>query len=45
VVGGLVVSIIALRIPYYLSTGWLRVYPTFQALRRNPRFERLIAAR
>ncbi len=34
-----------LRIPYYLSPGWLRVDPTFQALRGNPRFERLIAAR
>jgi len=30
-----------LRIPYYLSPGWLRVDPTFDPLRRHPRFERL----
>jgi tetratricopeptide (TPR) repeat protein len=32
-----------LRIPYYLSPGWLRIDPTFASLRGNPRFERLIA--
>jgi tetratricopeptide (TPR) repeat protein len=32
-----------LKIPYYLSPGWLRIDPTFDALRGNPRFERLIA--
>jgi len=31
-----------LRIPYFLSPGWLRIDPTFTPLRGNPRFERLI---
>jgi eukaryotic-like serine/threonine-protein kinase len=34
-----------LRMPYYLSPGWLKIDPTFQPLRGNPRFEKLIAAR
>jgi tetratricopeptide (TPR) repeat protein len=34
-----------LRVPYYLSPGWLRIDPTFEPLRGNPRFQRLIAAR
>jgi TolB-like protein/tetratricopeptide (TPR) repeat protein/tRNA A-37 threonylcarbamoyl transferase component Bud32 len=33
-----------LRIPYYLSPGWLKIDPSFQPLRGNPRFEKLIAA-
>jgi eukaryotic-like serine/threonine-protein kinase len=33
-----------LTVPYFLSPGWLRVDPTFNALRANPRFQRLIAA-
>jgi len=34
-----------LRVPYYLSPGWLRIDPTFAPLKGNPRFERLIAAK
>jgi TolB-like protein len=32
-----------LRVPYYLSPGWLRIDPTFASLRGSPRFQRLIA--
>jgi len=32
-----------LAVPYYLSSGWLKVDPTLAPLRGNPRFERLIA--
>ena len=32
-----------LKVPYYLSPGWLRIDPTFAPLKGNPRFERLIA--
>jgi TolB-like protein/Flp pilus assembly protein TadD len=34
-----------LKIPYYLSPGWLRIDPTFAPLKGNPRFERLVAAK
>jgi hypothetical protein len=32
-----------LKIPYYLSPGWLKTNPTFAPLRGNPRFERLVS--
>ena len=32
-----------LKIPYYLSPGWLRIDPNFAPLRGNPRFDRLVA--
>jgi hypothetical protein len=32
-----------LKMPYYLSPGWLRIDPTFAPLRGNPRFERMAA--
>ena len=31
-----------LRIPYYLSPGWLRLDPTFDPLRKHPRFQKLV---
>jgi hypothetical protein len=31
-----------LRIPYYLSPGWLRIDPNFDPIRNNPRFKRLV---
>jgi eukaryotic-like serine/threonine-protein kinase len=31
-----------LRIPYYLSPGWLRLDPTFDPIRKHPRFQRLV---
>jgi eukaryotic-like serine/threonine-protein kinase len=34
-----------LKMPYYLSPGWLRIDPTFAPLKGNPRFEKLIAGR
>jgi len=34
-----------LKIPYYLSPGWLRIDPTFAPLKGNSRFEKLVAGR
>jgi DNA-binding SARP family transcriptional activator/TolB-like protein len=31
-----------LRVPYYLSPGWLRIDPTFDPLRKHPRFQQLL---
>jgi tetratricopeptide (TPR) repeat protein len=34
-----------LKMPYYLSPGWLRIDPSFAPLKGNPRFERLISGK
>jgi serine/threonine-protein kinase len=34
-----------LKIPYYLSPGWLKIDPTFVPLRGNPRFQQLVASK
>ncbi len=31
-----------LKVPYYLGPGWLRIDPNFDALRKNPRFQKLV---
>ncbi|MDQ6893691.1 MAG: protein kinase [Acidobacteriota bacterium] len=32
-----------LKIPYFLTPEWLRIDPTFDSLRGNPRFQKLVA--
>jgi len=32
-----------LRVPYYVSSGWLRADPSLASLRSHPRFQRLLA--
>jgi hypothetical protein len=36
-------TVLGLKIPYIVSSGWLKIDPTFASLRGNPRFERLVA--
>jgi hypothetical protein len=31
-----------LKVPYYLSPAWLRIDPTFDPLRKHPRFQKLV---
>jgi eukaryotic-like serine/threonine-protein kinase len=33
---------VLLRMPYYLSPAWLRIDPTFDPIRNNPRFKKLV---
>ena len=33
-----------LKIPYFLSPGWLKIDPNFDPLRKNPRFQKLVTA-
>ena len=34
-----------LKMPYYLSPGWLRIDPTFTSRKGSPRFERPVAGK
>jgi eukaryotic-like serine/threonine-protein kinase len=31
-----------LKVPYYLSPGWLKIDPSFDPIRKNPRFQKLV---
>jgi len=31
------------KMPYFLSPGWLKIDPNFDSLRKNPRFQKLVA--
>ena len=32
-----------IKIPYFLSPGWLRIDPTYATLRGEPRYQRLVS--
>ena len=32
-----------LKVPYYVSRAWLKIDPNFDSLRKNPRFQKLVA--
>jgi tetratricopeptide (TPR) repeat protein len=34
-----------MKTPYYLTPGWLRIGPNFDPLRKNPRFQKLVAGK